>query len=199
MTLNSFATIQAERTYIAFELLAVYGLPLAIIVPTNLLSIRKASRSRYSVAVSIRITAPAETDSEQGSTYSEYELESRCSTAQMTPEEQNGARNRLHTTAALHHVDHQIRLKARRQFTRLAVFMATGFFFSHTPYVIFVVVLAVADENSPKNKTLLSIAEGLMMVSLSLSSILNPILYGIYIKYFYKQMGPTERPVSVGN
>ncbi|XP_055339328.1 adipokinetic hormone/corazonin-related peptide receptor variant I-like [Paramacrobiotus metropolitanus] len=196
---GSFISLNAEHTYIAFGLIAVYVLPLSIMLPLTGLLLHKACRAKPKpprphrltrVSISINVINEAGEDQEMeldgDDDWSEYEIGSRYSLKTLSSEQGDTpatpARDRLNTGLQLRHTDTSIRREARYRVIKLALVVLLSFITSHTPYVVLVTQLAVAENNPSKDDVVLQISDSLMIVSLGLSALLNPIFYGVYLR-----------------
>ncbi|OQV24096.1 putative Gonadotropin-releasing hormone receptor [Hypsibius exemplaris] len=212
VTFNYFTSPTAELAYVIFGVLAMYVVPLTIIIVVNSIIL-------WSLYAGTHIPAPKLTRTFTSSSFSCDVLHSDESTVhhhrRPTPDASSdllatsvataasvttgialsivryqescrGSRVRMSTGLILYRSSRLKRQRTRTRTVRLSLLIVSAFVLCYSPYAIITVWALANPQHRPPEHIIEGVTEGFLMFTMSFSTIANPILYGSYMLYVRK-------------
>ncbi|OQV19849.1 putative Gonadotropin-releasing hormone receptor [Hypsibius exemplaris] len=219
VTMNSFSSPATERGYVIFGILAMYVVPLIVIVivslillytirsPPNHQKCRISGTTMDSLKLEFVHSEPLKVDqlltpcrgtdislsgmvglppnsppahSPVAVTRSDTVSDRMGSFGSFGSFTGRPMRMRLHTGLQLCHTDTIIRKRARSRTLKLSMLIVLAFVLCYTPYAI-MITIAFMDTQEHPDEFMIQLTEALLMLSLSFSTIMNPVVYGSYM------------------
>ncbi|XP_055349999.1 adipokinetic hormone/corazonin-related peptide receptor variant I-like [Paramacrobiotus metropolitanus] len=208
VTFFYFATEAGERGYVIFGVLAMYVIPLQMIIVVNAIILWNLRTSIHIRAPKMKrsftsayLTSDYTHDSEADSIRTNYEPETPNAPSPAAPtattsatgialsivtfkQSTRGSHMRLSTGLILYHSSRLKRQRTRTRTVKLSLLIVAGFVLCYTPYAVITVwsLFVETPENFHEQITD-GVTEGLLLFTMSFSTIINPIVYGSYMIY----------------
>ncbi|XP_055355566.1 adipokinetic hormone/corazonin-related peptide receptor variant I-like [Paramacrobiotus metropolitanus] len=204
VTLNTFPDERYDKAYVIIAMLLMYVIPLIIILIVSILllwTIRKPAAAHssitnensisgicsdtYSTNESIVDQAPSPKfiagppRASRKTGLSPVPSPNSVDSSSLKP-----LRTRLNTGLQLCHSDTVVRRRARSRTLKLSILIVVAFILCYTPYTAMITTAFVSDsrmEDTLQGGVDSQIMEALLMLSLSFSTIMNPLVYGCYM------------------
>ncbi|OWA52465.1 putative Gonadotropin-releasing hormone receptor [Hypsibius exemplaris] len=211
VTLHSFISVNAEKAYLTFGLLAMYGLPLSAIILINSTLVYRVRHMSSKTTVqfkqiakeNMRLNQTRASGSSQGSDLSTYAIGEECTAESEPPSTDlpSQVRVRFHTGLQMLHTEVIVKVQARRRALILSGLMVGVFIISCAPYALAVYTITTNHSNNhlaevspggggaggePDEIAIvvgMHLREGILILTLCLSTLLNPLFYGLYVCY----------------
>lgn len=193
VTFHFFETESGERGYVIFGILAMYILPLLIIFIVNTIilwnikktALLKTPVLKKSFTAAFLSDLDSDHDSLRGNVEDTSAMESSGIALSIVRFQQSnrGSQLRLSTGLILYHSSRAKRQRTRIHTMKLSLLIVTGFILCYTPYAVVSVWSLLTPPQLMFDQLNDSMVEGLLLFTMSFSTLVNPLLYGSFRIY----------------